>query len=1375
VLFASIGFSQNLVPNPSFEIFTFCPTMFNTGQPLQCVPWISATPGTSDYFNACAPENPPMNSVNVPNNFIGQQAAHTGVAYAGGFHQYIFPYREYLQAPLLQPLVAGEYYYFSMFVSLADFGTCGIEHLGAYFSVTPPPPNGVLWLNVTPQVESQIGYVSNYDGWTLIDGCFFAAGGEAYITIGNFNNDTETMGDPLCTGGNEQITYYYVDDVSLSVTTLPAPLDIELGDPVSACAEYTIEPGIPDVFYHWEDGSDGETLTVTESGTYSLTITAGCSYGIDSLEVEIIGNDLPVDIGDALYVMCAGEEYTITLDPDAGDYEWSDGSTDNEFTITTAGTYSVTLNDDDCDLTSDEVEVTVIDPPAPFTLGPDTYFCPGDELSFSFDPALGDFAWSDGDDSPDHTLDIPGIYALTISNMCGEYTDEIEIAEIIPPFVSFDPDPVILCEGEILEIELDPNMGDFVWQDGSTNNFYAITGSGHFWVNVINECGTDHGDIYVEEVADPTFDLGPDQYICSAQLPILLDVSNSGGETYLWQDGSTEDNFLITAEGNYSVTVTNACNSASDDIEIVVEDVTLNVSLPADQVLCPGETFVLSNSGDTGSYQWQDNSTADTLLVSAPGTYSVTVSTFCSVGVDTIVINYSSPVVVPDLGSDFSLCPGEQAILSPGISGVSYLWQDFSTADSFLVTTSGIYYVQVADQCTSASDTVQVTLNNNPPQLSLPQQISLCQGNSFIIDAGINGVTYTWNDGSNADSLLVSTPGNYSLTVSNSCGADVDTVVILDGGPAPSVALGNDIALCPGDVVTLTPTFSDVTSWLWNDSSTGSSYSVSNAELITVAVSNSCGTTYDTLTSTLLPATPPLDLGLDTSLCPGNTLLLEINTPGVTIQWSDGSVNSQYLINGPGEYFATIANSCGENADTINVGLLPAAPNLDLGIDQSLCPGEVITFDPGVQNVTYVWQDGSVGSSFNATQAGLIILSITNSCGSATDTVEIVESTEGPDVNLGPDVLACNGDVVTLASDISGVNYLWQDGSSNSSFTTSSSGTFFIEVSNNCGVDRDTIVVDINGNAPATELGPDTTLCTGSSLILTSTSDPGTTLTWQDGSNSTSLIVTSPGTYTLSESNHCGDHTDAIHVDFLDAPQPFTLGPDTTLCPGESILLTIPFGGYNILWQDGSTGTSIVANKEQSYSLELSNQCGLFKDELSLAFDHNIPLVDLDPSITICPGDEVLLDVTQNFDAEYEWSTGATLPVINIVTPGMYSVSVIALCAEAEGNVVIVQDSDCFPVSFYVPNLFSPNHDNVNDVFSLHFNDEVEITALHGSIFDRWGNHVFDSKAIPFEWNGQFNGELMQPGVYVYVIDIVYKTNGQDRQTILQGDVTLVR
>jgi gliding motility-associated-like protein len=1366
------GWSQNLIPNPSFEVYTTCPISFGTGGPLPCTPWTCATAGSCDYFNACATPGSPAD---VPDNFAGSQDAHTGQAYAGGYAKYLFPYREYLLAPLITPLVAGEFYYFSMYVSLADNDFCGIDHLGAYFSVNPPPPGGVTWLNVTPQVESQIGFISDENGWTYIDGCFYATGGEAYITIGNFHDDVSSPTDPLCTD-NPSKSYYYVDDVSLTVTVPPAPIVFDLGDPVQACSEYVIDPQIPNVFYTWEDGSHGSTLTVTTSGTYSLTVNEGCSFGIDSLEVEIIGNDPPVEIGADSVVICQGDVYTITLDPGAGSYEWSNGTFGSQINISTSGTYSVTMDDDGCDLTTDQVEIIVVDPPAPFTLGDDTYICPGLDISYSFDPALGDFLWNDGSTSPDYTIDMGGNYSLTISNMCGEYADDITIEMIQPPMVDFGPDDYMICEGDVLEFELDPDMGDYLWQDGNTNNFYAVTEPGHYQVTVTNECGTDDADLYVVAIPDPVIDLGPDQVICSGQLPLLLDVSNSGGDNYLWQDGSADSEFSVTQSGTYSVTVSNDCVSVSDEVVITVQESLIDVALPEDQLLCPGETFLITNAGDTGEYLWQDGSTSATYLASAPGTYYLTVTTPCGSNRDSITIQYMNPVATPDLGPDVSLCPGEQLVLTPNLTGVTYLWQDGSTADSFLVTGGGTYYVKVADLCTSATDTMVVTVNNNPPQLSLPDQLNLCQGQTLSLDAGVGGVSYLWSDNSQTSSITVSSPGTFSLTVSNACGADADTVVVLDGGPAPFISLGGDVALCAGDMVTLNPVSADVTSWLWNDGSTAPTYTITNAGMITVAVSNSCGTAYDSLNATILPATPLLDLGTDTAICPGSSWLLSITTPGVSITWSDNSVGNNLVVNNPGTYYATISNACGSNSDTIAVGLLPPAPVLNLGQDQSLCPGETITLNPGLQNVSYLWQDGSTSTSFNATQAGQIILTVSNSCGSATDSLNITISNNGPMVDLGPDILACEGDVVTLMANVSGVNYLWQDGSTSSSISTSSSGLYYLQVSNNCGVDIDSVNVVIDGTPPDTELGPDTTLCKGNNLLLSSTADPGTNIQWQDGSSLPSYLVTTAGLYSITESNHCGVHSDSIRVDFLDPPPSFDLGPDTILCPGESILLTSPITGYIFTWQDGSTGNSIVADKAQTYSLILSNRCGMASDALTVSYDNHVPVLALGSTQVLCPGEAIVLNATQSFPANYLWTTGSTLPVIDIVTPGTYGVTVFALCVDAQDEIAVIQADDCYPTALYLPNVFSPNDDNVNDVFSLSTNPEIQITNSQGAIFDRWGNLIYQSTEIPFTWNGHArNGQSFQPGVYVYSLILDYSVNGLQQHTVLKGDVTLIR
>ena len=104
-----------------------------------------------------------------------------------------------------------------------------------------------------------------------------------------------------------------------------------------ACFSYEIDPGLSTSFHHtWEDGSHAPTLNVTESGTYAVTIADDCVFGIDSIEVTILGNSI-VELGPAEIDLCEGENYEISLDPNLGDYLWQDGSTNSTYTITEAG------------------------------------------------------------------------------------------------------------------------------------------------------------------------------------------------------------------------------------------------------------------------------------------------------------------------------------------------------------------------------------------------------------------------------------------------------------------------------------------------------------------------------------------------------------------------------------------------------------------------------------------------------------------------------------------------------------------------------------------------------------------------------------------------------------------------------------------------------------------------------------------------------------------------------------------------------------------------------------------------------------------------------------------------------------------------------
>jgi len=215
VSLATRALAVNLVPNPSFESYTSCPTSF--GQLSLATPWDVPNTGTSDFLDGCAPVVFP--SVNVPNNEQGFQNAHTGVGYAGLIPYSAAPdYREYLEAPLTSPLVAGTPYLVKFYVSLADLSLLAVDRLGAYLSVGPvgPIPNYAA-LAFTPQIESPANVpLNDATNWTLVSGVYVAAGGEDHIVIGNFHDDASTATSPG-PGNWPGGSYYYVDDVSVEV------------------------------------------------------------------------------------------------------------------------------------------------------------------------------------------------------------------------------------------------------------------------------------------------------------------------------------------------------------------------------------------------------------------------------------------------------------------------------------------------------------------------------------------------------------------------------------------------------------------------------------------------------------------------------------------------------------------------------------------------------------------------------------------------------------------------------------------------------------------------------------------------------------------------------------------------------------------------------------------------------------------------------------------------------------------------------------------------------------------------------------------------------------------------------------------------------
>lgn len=224
---------QNLVPNPSFEQYSICP---NAGsQNIESsLNWYNPTGYSPDYYNACATDT--TYGCSVPKNGFGYQTARTGVAYAGIILHIATDGREYIQVQLTDSLRFGKHYSVSFFVALADSCNYATNNVGLLLSTSPVSSGSLLYLPYTPQIQNNnlTNPLTTPNTWVQISDTIIANGGERYVTIGNFNDDTSTDTTHLNNGTNwTSFSYYYIDDVSIILLDTTTGIGFHESDNIS--------------------------------------------------------------------------------------------------------------------------------------------------------------------------------------------------------------------------------------------------------------------------------------------------------------------------------------------------------------------------------------------------------------------------------------------------------------------------------------------------------------------------------------------------------------------------------------------------------------------------------------------------------------------------------------------------------------------------------------------------------------------------------------------------------------------------------------------------------------------------------------------------------------------------------------------------------------------------------------------------------------------------------------------------------------------------------------------------------------------------------------------------------------------------------------
>lgn len=821
------------------------------------------------------------------------------------------------------------------------------------------------------------------------------------------------------------ITVSFSDDPSCEtiftdVYTAPencCPIDLDLGEDFSACSadDITLDAGPDGVNYIWSindvvQPEVGQTIAVDQSGTYKVEVRneSGC---IKTDMVQAIINASPMITLDANSSACEGS--AATLDPMIGNpsftYEWALNGNfaagSEVIDVTIPGEYCITVtNIADCTATAC-TQVTFVTPPT-VDLGDDIAVCGDTEVLLDAGSTGLTYAWSkDGvmldETTPTINPTITGVYAVTVSEGQCTATDEVNVIITPTPVFTLGDDQAI-CAMESVSITISDIYDGYTWfLDGT--EFTSTGGAVHFAdaggeyvVEVFDENCTYRDTVIVTERENPALELGEDKIGCIGS-PVLLDSGNPNTMHSWSQDGSvlseTESVIMVNDVATYAVTVTDdeGCSS-TDEVSVNFEPgPTLDIGDDID--LCDGQvdTIFATTNGDNISWLRDGieitGETDTELEVTTGGVYTaqVTGASGCEVE-DQITVNlFTVPNI--DLGEDQTICEGDEFTFTAGDDTNSYLWLDddgmtVSQIETLTTGSAGIYtvFVTTMNQCL-VTDEVELIVTQLPI-LTLPVEAAFCEDQSTMIDAGGDAESYSWTlngstiNGESSSMLEISEEGTYTVTAANGNNCLVMQDIIVTEENAPTVNLGDDQEICPGEILTLDA--GDGIEYIWSSGEDTRMISIDYADLsetaehiFTVTVTNNIGcTAEDEITITRLTFPAPI-VDDETTICAGETAIL-------TVEASDGSPTDQFTWTGPegtlitsegteievmptepiSIYEVTAVNGCGVSDQTALITVVLDTPSDDLSAGRDTCVIEGRSIElSATGGLTYNWSD----------------------------------------------------------------------------------------------------------------------------------------------------------------------------------------------------------------------------------------------------------------------------------------------------------------------------------------------------------------------------------------------------------------------------------
>jgi gliding motility-associated-like protein len=385
-----------------------------------------------------------------------------------------------------------------------------------------------------------------------------------------------------------------------------------------------------------------------------------------------------------------------------------------------------------------------------------------------------------------------------------------------------------------------------------------------------------------------------------------------------------------------------------------------------------------------------------------------------------------------------------------------------------------------------------------------------------------------------------------------------------------------------------------------------------------------------------------------------------------------------------------------------------------------------------------------------------------------------------PHVDFSSLMLDCNSNTVQLlnlsTTNHGSLQYNWYFENENGSFlrdpmyTFSTSGMHKVTLIliNPPSACSDTLTKDIESfSPPLVGITGDSIFCPKSSTFIKAYG--ATDYTWSTGSKKDSVEIGEPGgTYWLLGRSSTGCVSDTIYKTVTEEPDwQFLLKGDTTICGSGNIVLSAS-GAMSYLWNNGSTDDSVVVYSAGKFTVSGANSRGCIKTGSFNVSLYNLPNTDfsISPDVIDRKNNTVTCSIPVQSDVKYSWTMGDGSSYGSVSTFWHdYNISndslfyLITLIAKDLHNCKDTASKYVDVVPF-IPNVFTPDGDGVNDIFMSGFDLEI---------VDRNGMKIYKGNE---GWDGRKNGRNAEPDTYFYLI---YYKNSREITCARKGYVTLLR